>query len=195
MDFLTDNQGGGLVKAMVTIAVVLVAFAAVSVQAQTTPTVGVYFDQAYTVMQKPCAGPNVMDYAYVVAYNFNAFLSGIEYMISYPPSVTWVADLDIPAATIGNTTTGISMGFATPRNGFGPVLIHRVAFLWQCMGCDATNEDDPFVVLPHPEFGFVRATDFPDFEFINGVGMTSLVCATVPVNETTWGKIKSLYEE
>ncbi len=185
-------------KAMVTLAVVLVALAAVSgpVQAQTTPTVGVYFDQAYTVMQKPCVGPNVMDYAYVVAYNFDVFLSGMEYMISYPPSILWVADLDIPAVTIGNTPSGISMGFgSTPLNGFGPVLLHRVAFLWQCMGCDATNEDDPIVVLPHPVSGFLRGTDFPNFDFVYGVGMTSLVCATVPVNETTWGKIKSLYEE
>jgi len=182
---------------MVTLAVALVALAALSgtVQAQVTPTVGVYFDQAYTVMQKPCAGPNVMDYAYVVAHNFNVFLSGMEYMISYPPTVQWVADLDIPAATIGNTPTGIAMGFAQPLNNFQPALLHRIVFLWQCMGCDATNEDDPIVVLPHPESGFVRGTDFPAYELVYGIGMTSLVCATVPVDETTWGKIKSLYEE
>jgi hypothetical protein len=194
MDFQTDNQGGGLVKAMVTIAVVLVAFAALNVQAQTTPTVGVYFDQAYTVMQKPCVGPNVMDYAYVVAFNFDAFLTAIEYKISYPASMDFVADLDIPPVTIGNSETGISMGFGTPQNGFSPVLVQRIAFIWMCNGCEPAIEDDPIVVEPHPESGFVRATNFPDFEFIDAVGMTSLVCATVPVNETTWGKVKSLYE-
>lgn len=183
-------------KAMVTLAAILVVLAAANgmVQAQTTPTVGVYFDEAYTVMQKPCPGPGVFDYMYVVAYNFDAFILGIEYMISYPPSMTWIADLEIPPVTIGSSPTGISMGWDTPRNGFGGVLVQEVAFTWQCDGCNAMNEDDPIVVMPHPEFGFVRAVDFPNYEFINAVGMTSLVCATVPAEETTWGQVKALYE-
>ena len=56
--------------------------------------------------------------------------------------------------------------------------------------------DTPIRVVPHGAFGFVRATRYPDTEFIYAVGMTSMFCpVNVPVEETTWGQIKTLYTE
>jgi hypothetical protein len=44
----------------------------------------------------------------------------------------------------------------------------------------------PSVVSPR----FVR---YSDGALIDVIGMTSLVCAQVPVEETSWGKLKALY--
>jgi hypothetical protein len=181
---------------MKTLLVVTAVLAAVlcttGVQAQ-TPHVGVFFDTGFTRMDKDCPVGGGLDSAFVVAMNFNAFLTGIEYAINYPLSMTWLSDYGTPPVTIGSTPTGISEGFALPQNGFFPVVVAKVLFLWNCNGCVVT--DDPVIVSPHPLTGFVRATDFPNYDFINAVGMTSLVCATVPTEETSWGRIKSLYGE
>jgi len=173
-------------------AVIAAVLMAPGVQAQ-TPNLGVFFDQAFTRMDKDCPAGGGLDSAFVVALNFNAFVSGIEYSINYPTTMTWLSDYDTPPVTIGSTPSGISEGFALPLNGFFPIVVAKVLFFWNCDGC--TVENDPIIVSPHPISGFVRATDFPNYDFINAVGMTSLVCATVPTEETSWGRIKSLYDE
>ena len=177
---------------LVVTAVLAAILTATGVQAQ-TPTVGVFFDQAFARMDKDCPAGGGLDSAFVVASNFNAFISGIEYAVNYPTSMTWLSDYDTPPVTIGSTPSGISEGFALPKNGFSPIVVAKVLYLWNCNGCIVEN--DPIIVSPHPISGFVRATDFPNYDFINAVGMTSLVCATVPTEETSWGRIKSLYGE
>lgn len=172
--------------------VFVLAICLVGVASAQTPFVAVYFDKFGTVEETVCPGP-VIDTLYVYAYNFNAFISGIEYGISYPAAyMTWIADIDTQPVTIGTTPTGISMGWATPQNGFFPVPVHKVLVQWTCTGCALQDE---VAVIPHPLLGFVRATRFPDQAIIDGVGLTSLVCASVAAEESTWGQIKSLYED
>ncbi len=159
-----------------------------------TPYVGVYFDEGLTRMDRDCPVGGGLDSAYVVARNFNAFMVAIEYAISYPPAaMLWLADSGTPPVTIGNTRDGISEGWGLPQNGFAPWLLAKVKFWWNCNGCSQTNI--PVVVTPNPISGFLRATNYPQIEFVYAVGMTSLICATVPAEETTWGKIKSLYTD
>ena len=173
-------------------AVLAAALMATGTHAQ-TPTVGVFFDQYFTRMDKDCPAGGGVDSVFVVAQNFNVFVTGIEYAINYPPTITWLSDYGTPPVTIGTTPTGISEGFALPVNGFFPIVVAKVLFVWNCDGCTIT--DSPIVVSAHPISGFVRATDYPNYDYINAVGMTSLVCATVPTEETSWGRIKSLYGE
>jgi hypothetical protein len=182
---------------------IMLSFSVTSAQ---TPFVAVYFDHAFQteaspVAPNPCPGIGVLDTLYIAATNFNAFLSGIEFQVHYPPSLIWITDFDtpptvaVPGATFGNTPTGISVGWANPQNGFFTVEICKVLVQWNCDDCDVT--DQPIIVTGHPLFvpAIPRATDFPNFQFINGVGLTSLICVTVPVEESTWGKVKSLYQD
>ena len=178
--------------------VVLVLMASVViVSAQTSPFVAVYFDRTFqTEAQDPCPGVGVLDTLYVELVNADVFVTGVEFAVNYPPELTWLADLNTQPVTVGTTPNGFSMGWADPQNGFGIALdVCQVMVIWNCDGC--VNTDVPIAVVPHPTSGtgFVAFTDFPGYNLFPAVGLTSLICATVPTQETTWGQIKSLYGE
>lgn len=182
--------------------VVLVLMASVVVvSAQTQPFIAVYFDQAYQVegnppapVGDPCPGIGVPGTLYIALVNANVFVAGVEFAVNYPPEITWVADTNTQPVTVGTTPTGFSMGYGTPQNGFDKAIeVCQVVFLWNCDGCVTT--DSPIIVGPNPNTGFIGYTDFPDNNLLPAVGLTSLICATVPTQDTTWGKVKSLYGE
>lgn len=136
-------------------------------------TVAVYFDEALTMRAMDCPGPG-LDTLYVVAEDFNILFTGMEFKIEYPPSMVWLADMDMPPVTIGNTANGVSIGWSLPLNGFFPVQFMRVLVLWTCTDCATVNQ--PIKVVPHPTFGSIAAARFPDFELIYGSGKTSIIC-------------------
>jgi hypothetical protein len=181
-------------KALLVVLGALVAVVCVSAPTLAqTPTVGIFFDESLTRMDQDCPPGGGVDTAYVVANGFDAFLSAIEFAINYPPTMSWLGDLDVPPVTLGTTPNGIMEAFGLPLNGYAPIVVAKVVFSWNCDGCTVTN--DPVVVTPHPQSGFVRGVDFPQYNMINAIGMTSLVCSTVPTGETTWGRVKALYGE
>ena len=177
---------------VVTVFVALATVVAAPAEAE-TPSIGVFFDSGFSRMQQDCPGAGVMDTLYIVALNFNTYLMAVEYSINYPPAMFWVADLDLPALYIGSSPTGITEGFPPPQNGYNALLVAKAMFMWTCAGCLIT--DMPVIVSPHPGTAFLGAVDFPNYDLVPAVGMTSLVCATVPIEDTTWGQIKSLYGE
>jgi hypothetical protein len=136
-------------------------------------TVKVYFDEGLTMRAMDCPGPG-LDTLYVVAEDFNMFMVGLEFQIEYPPSIVWLADLDLPPVTLGNSATGVSIGWPLPLNGFTPVQVMRAVVLWTCNDCSVVNQ--PINVVPNPVSGFVRAARFPDYELIDGSGSTSMIC-------------------
>jgi len=161
------------------IALLAVLCLAASNAAGQDPTVTVYFDQALTQRTMECPGPG-LGMLYVVAENFNCFMAAIEFQIDYPPCMTWITDLDVPAITLGTSPAGIVMGFAYPQNAFGPFQVMRALVMWNCTGCDLTNQR--VSVVPNPTFGFVRAVRYPDYEFVDGRGRTSVVCQDVALD-------------
>ena len=179
------------------LAVVLtVAFVSMWAYAATaqTPHVVVFFDEeAWTQTTEVCQGNGVLDTLSVVAVNFGMWLNAIEYAVNYPPSTLWIADMPNGALNIGNTPGGVASSWGLPQNAFSPLGVMNVLITWQCDDC-STSSNDPIVVVRHPLTGFIRATRFPDNLFVEGVGLTSLVCPVVPVEEKTWGGVKALYD-
>lgn len=179
--------------ATLVVAVLLATVIAASAQ---TPFIGVYFDSGYNYMAKEdgvCPGVGTLETWYVVGQNFNTFVAGMEFKIEYPGVVMWLSDAGTPPVTIGNTSTGISMGFGLPINGFFPVSICQVNVMWMCEG-GCPSQNIPVRVVQHPATGYLGGTDFPNFNLVPAVGMTSLICPSVPVQDTTWGQVKALYE-
>ena len=178
-----------------TMVVVVLMASVVVVSAQTSPFIAVYFDQSFQVeAQDPCPGIGVIDTLYVELVNADVFVTGVEFAVNYPPELTWIADIDKQPVVNGTTPTGFSIGWATPQNGFGVAIdVCRVIVIWNCDGCATT--DVPVDVVANPNTGFIGFTDFPNFNLFPAVGLTSLICPTVPTQDTTWGKVKSLYGE
>ena len=177
--------------AMLVAVALMATVVAVSAQA---PYIAVYFDQYHTQETKDCPG-FVVDYWYVAAVNFNTFITGADFAIQYPAAVTWLADLNMPPVTIGNTLTGVSMAFALPQNGYGSFELCQVKVFWNCDACVVPYVNNQVRVVPNPVTGFLGVTDYPQYNLIPGNGLTALICATVPAEETTWGQVKSLYGE
>lgn len=176
-----------------TLVVVALMATVVAVSAQ-TPYIAVYFDQYLTQETKDCPGP-MADTWYVAAKNFNAFLTGAEFAIQYPAAVLFLGDANTPPVTVGNTQAGISMGFALPANGFFDVFLCNVNVFWNCSACADPYLNNAVKVVANPVTGFLGVTDFPQYNLIPGVGLTSYICATVPAEETSWGQVKALYGE
>ncbi|MFH1756203.1 MAG: hypothetical protein ABIA59_10940 [Candidatus Latescibacterota bacterium] len=176
---------------VIVVALGLLAISAQIAGAQSLPFLQVFFDDLYTVGSMDCPGA-MPDSAYVVAKNFNMYMQGIEYKVAYPAEMVWLADNVGTALAIGNTSIGIAQAWPLPQNAYVPFSVAKVLFFWNCTGCPIKNI--PIVVVPHPETFKLRALRWPDLLEVNIVGSTSLVCATIPVEESSWGQIKALYK-
>lgn len=179
------------------IAVAIVSFGASATLSQ-VPNIQIFFDKALTTTESNCptAPPGtVLDTLYVVALNCNSWLSAAEFMVDYPDSfITHLGDIPPEGAlTIGNSQTGISLGFPIPVNAFTAGVVLKASIVWMCDDCSVTNI--PIDVLPYPVSGLVSYVTWPDLTPYTAVGMRSLICSTIPVEETSWGRIKSLYTE
>jgi hypothetical protein len=199
-------------KTLVVVVAIAIALSA-SVASAQIPNVVVYFDITSTQMDAVCppdpAGTVFTD-LYVVANNFNMWVSAIEYQISLPPSLMFLGDfIGDNQLSIGSAVTGIGISWPLPANGFEALRCQRISVIWQCQNI-GTVEDPACVladgvtafndhlihVLPYPTSGKVRAIRWPDNVEVLGIGMTSVICGqTIPVEETTWGGIKALYDE
>ncbi len=181
----------------VLVVVFAVALGLSAVASAQVPNVAVYFDKDLQFQQGNCpaeAPGTVSQTLYVVANNFGIWMNGIEYQITYPPQITWLGDFPVPGAlSIGSSPLGIGITFPTPLEAFTQAVVQTVNVLWMCDHCEPLIEY-PIVVGPFPSSGLVRAVRWPDLHTVIGVGMTSLICATTPIQETTWGQIKALYE-
>jgi hypothetical protein len=174
--------------------VVAALLATVVVASAQAPYIAVYFDPYHTQETKNCPG-FVTDTWYVAAVNFNVYVTGADFMIQYPPAVTWLADLNVPQVKVGATPTGITMGWPLPLNGFGSLELCQVLVMWNCDHCDAPFFDNFVKVVPNPATMFLGVSDYPNYNLIPGVGLTSVICPlTVPNEDTTWGQVKALYE-
>jgi hypothetical protein len=160
------------------------------------PNIQVYFGDMSTGSADcpPIGTPAGTELAelWVVANNFNTWLSAVEFMIVYPPQLMFVGDVNNTPTVIGTSATGISLAWTMPLNAFVPVTLMKVNTLWMCAGC-LDNENAPIDVVANPNQGLLRGVRWPDNEPFDITGMRSLICATVPVEDTTWGQIKSLY--
>jgi hypothetical protein len=119
------------------------------------------------------------------------WMSAIEYKIVYPPEIAFIGD-NTGGLDIGSSPIGIATAWTFPLNAFTTVLINQVSIIYMCQLCVGISEV-AIDVVPNPDSGQLRAIRWPSDEFVTAVGQRSLICTTVPAEETTWGSIKALY--
>lgn len=170
-----------------------------SVLSAQTPFIAVYFDQALQQESATCplAPPGtVLQQLYIAGVNFNTLIHGVEFRVSYPPELLWIGEIyPHPNAgiAVGSTPTGLALTYFAPwADGTSAFMIAEVTIQWQCSSCTG-NTNVGVSVVQHPN-GFLRGQEAVTFTDIPAVGLTALICPTVPVEETTWGNVKALYE-
>jgi hypothetical protein len=183
------------------LAVAVIGVMAGSAIAQ-VPNVQVYFDPAHTQTQSECGPQGSPATLYVVMNNWNMNITGVDFSISYPASLTWLADnLPDPLTqiSIGNSPTGIAIAYANccAQDGFQAVEVLQPLVLWGPCDCSPSGPGpQPVVVGGYTPLGKtsptgVRKEDFQEFQ---GVGMTSLICpGFIATEQSTWGQVKALY--
>ncbi|MCH7548166.1 MAG: hypothetical protein IH969_01290 [Candidatus Krumholzibacteriota bacterium] len=161
------------------------------------PSVRWYFDEDLTQTSADCDG-SASNIAYIVAENFDAAFTSVEYRVAYPRDVQVIAEFGVNAwqLNVGVTQLGVVSTWSHPMNGYSPVVIMWVLYDWvSCGNCNSgANQNQPIFIEPHPESGQLSFTRVSG-ERVDAVGMTSLVCPSsiFPVEQTTWGKVKALY--
>jgi hypothetical protein len=184
-------------KALLTFAIVFTIAITGSALAQ-TPNISVYFDENLQEGSANCPPDppmSVTDTLYVVGHYFNMWLASCEFAINFPSQIYYLSDIYDTDLHIGNAAMGVGLVWSPPKNAFDDVLLLRVSFAWNCNDCVGVPGDGyPIEVIPTPApQNQLRAVRWPDSFEINPVGMVSLVCPQVPVEDSSWGQIKALY--
>jgi hypothetical protein len=143
------------------------------------------------------AGASPLTYIYVVLVSPGG-ATGCEFSAPKPACWTnaaWLLDQE-PFENPGNSQTGKSVGFGTCRTG----ATHVLTMIYWVQGTGGPCCMYP--VLPHPIAGAVYSADC-SFNVHVATALTASVngnetclCGTpVPIEETTWGRVKSLFGE
>jgi hypothetical protein len=127
--------------------------------------------------------------------------TGCEYSAPKPACMTgasWLSDTNAFPVTIGTSQAGVSIGYGTCRQA--PILVQTLVFF-------SSAPSGPcciYPVLPHPlvDPPAISMVDCAD-NLLHPTGQSAVVneqegcfCIDiVPVQDTSWGQIKALYNE
>ena len=117
---------------------------------------------------------------------------GVRFAVQTSPGVTfaWLGENSPMPTVVGDSRTGISIGYGACLIP-DPGLILEIRFLGI-----GTSEACSFLnVVPHPQAssGEIEVILCVGLEAVSATGEKLLVNCPVPVEQTTWGKVKSLY--
>jgi hypothetical protein len=98
---------------------------------------------------------------------------------------TWLGETSA-FFTVGDSETGIFMSYGGCRNS--PILILTITY--QVFG--TSSQCAYLSVEAHPVYGWIEVLNC-DMDLLEAIGQTLTVNCTVSVEETTWGRIKSIY--
>jgi hypothetical protein len=144
---------------------------------------------------------------YYIVHVYTPGATGCEYWAPKPSclSGTWLADTNAFPVTIGNSQIGVSVGYGTCR--VAPILIQTITFL--VIG--ETPQCCCYYIYPHPGVvpPGIYVVDCLDnlLKASGGIGVINAtshcydcdgygcVNERIPVAETSWGRLKTLYSD
>jgi hypothetical protein len=159
-------------------------------------SIGIFANMAATDCNLAAAVQGLAAY-YVVHVNTPGAV-GCEYAAPKPACMTlaqYLSDTNPFPVTIGNSQTGVSIGYGTCR--VAPIHVQTISYF--ILGPNPTC--CRYFVLPHPINGGPNMVDCQDNLLIatGGQGIVNMVhgecVCDVPVQDTTWGQVKALYTE
>jgi hypothetical protein len=159
-------------------------------------TIGLYADNIGTncnIAESP-----TLTYVYVVHVSSGGATAS-EFMAPKPAcwtGATWIQDIEVYGMP-GNSQTGKSIGYGACLIG----TIHILTIVYFSQGLAEPCCVYPVLAVPWSPGGQLLVADC-DFNAVPAIGLTATVngnatcpCGCpVPVEETTWGAVKALYE-
>jgi hypothetical protein len=158
-------------------------------------SIGIYADVAGTECNLSDAAVGMTTYHVVHLADFG--MTACAYWAPKPScfTATYLSDTNIFPVTIGNSQAGVSIGYGSCRPG--PIHVQSILFFTQ----GTTPQCCLYPILGIPSSGNVEAVDCAN-HLITAYGVTSVInpngactCGSVKVEESTWGRVKSLYSE
>jgi hypothetical protein len=156
-----------------------------------TPTIGVYFDEAGTEQAKVTnGGVGVIHQAYILVKNAEMLVGGATFTLELDPLIMLGNAVPASALVLGSLTTGVEMGLYS----YLPVFGTDVGLLYSLdlMTFNNIMTDAPLTITNHPSYTNPMVADNNAFQF-DAVGETALLTIVVPTEEKAWGDVKSLY--
>lgn len=160
----------------------------------TTATMGLY-DAAGKLHYDPSNGVPFQMYLYLVQSDY--YVTSIEYRLVIPNSYFTIQSVDYPAnmgTVLGDPLAGHTITYWPPMSGLPTG--YALMLTLNCVttrGCN-NMKDYPLAIGVHPVSGELQGTYDPEGDFFPIVGLTTYLCLDqVPVEDGTWGAIKSLY--
>jgi hypothetical protein len=112
-------------------------------------------------------------------------------------AATYLSDTNVFPVTIGNSQTGVSIGYGTCRTG--PIHVQTISYFTQGL----TPACCRYYLQPDPN-GSTGKIEFVDcsYESVTGSTMRAVInpngtcpCGEPSAEETTWGGVKTLFNE
>jgi hypothetical protein len=173
----------------------VIALKAYPTDPSTGGSIGIYADVAGTECNLSDATVGMTTYHVVHLADFG--MTACAYWAPKPSCFTamYLSDTNVFPVTIGNSQAGVSIGYGSCRPG--PIHVQSIVFFTQ----GTTPQCCLYPVLGIPSSGNVEAVDCAN-HLITAYGVTSVInpngactCGSVKVEESTWGRVKSLYAE
>ncbi len=161
-------------------------------------TIGVYADPQG---MNPCLNDKTAGLtSYYIVHVYTAGATACQFSAPKPACMQalWLSDTGAFPVTVGNTQTGMSVAYGACR--LGPIHVTTVNFFSQ----GSTPPCCHYPVLPDPYVpsGRIEVSNCA-FQVVYATGGHSVVnedralCSvcSIPVEETTWGRVKTLFAE
>jgi hypothetical protein len=126
------------------------------------------------------------------------YVTAIEYQLVTPDGNFAVSSVDYPANqqnSIGHPQAGHAINYWPPMSGFPDGYDLMATFNCVTVQPCELMPDYPLTISVHPDTGELRGTYYPENDTFPIIGLTTYLCLdAVPVEDGTWGAIKSLYK-
>jgi hypothetical protein len=158
-------------------------------------SIGIYMDFTGTECNLSDATAGMTTYRVVHVTDFG--MTACAYWAPKPScfTATYLSDTNVFPVTIGNSQDGVSIGYGSCRPG--PIHVQSIVYFTQ----GTTPQCCLYPILGIPTSGKVEAVDCAN-HLITAYGVTSVInpngactCGSVRVEESTWGRVKSLYSD
>lgn len=131
-------------------------------------------------------------------YSSPLSITGVEFSAPKPSCFTgvWLSDTNVFAVVLGNSQTGVSIGFGLCKAApFHVMTINYFASGTTPADCVYRTLAHPYNVTGNIEVADCDFNSSTFFEGANFINPPEADCFTIPVQESTWGKVKSVFSD